>query len=314
MLLILYYSLKNPLNSESGNKAMSARLKRTLHWENLFEEPSGIRIAAQHHLDHPDCRAHSHDFVEIALIVSGAADHCSAAGKRGLSRGDVIVIRPGGWHGYSSCRALEMYNLLFGTEVLHTELSWALEDPGLGYLLVSGPLAADRQGLLYLRLSEQICAKCETHFGELCGHNRKGPGQWITRIGLLLAILGNMTTELDTEDPRIQRGGLHPAVRHGMMLFEENPGAPWGLDDLAAEVGLGKSQLIRQFKAGTGIPPMTYLARLRGERAAFSLIRSSKPVSDIAREVGWPDPAYFARRFKKHFGMTASEYRERFGE
>jgi AraC family L-rhamnose operon transcriptional activator RhaR len=57
---------------------------------------------------------------------------------------------------------------------------------------------------------------------------------------------------------------------------------------------------------------MAYLARRRVETAAAMLLHTDQPVTQIGRTVGWPDQNYFARRFKAHFGLSASSYRSRF--
>ena len=57
---------------------------------------------------------------------------------------------------------------------------------------------------------------------------------------------------------------------------------------------------------------MTYLARRRVETAAGLLLHTEQSVTQIGRSVGWPDQNYFARRFKAHFGLSATTYRSRF--
>lgn len=64
----------------------------------------------------------------------------------------------------------------------------------------------------------------------------------------------------------------------------------------------------------SGLPPIAYLSRLRAEVAASLLLRTAQPITQISRSVGWPDQNYFARRFKAHFGLTATTYRKRFAE
>ena len=56
----------------------------------------------------------------------------------------------------------------------------------------------------------------------------------------------------------------------------------------------------------------TFLAQVRAEHAAVLLPHSDKPVTGIGRAVGWPDQNYFARRFKAHYGLSATTYRKRF--
>jgi AraC-like DNA-binding protein len=57
---------------------------------------------------------------------------------------------------------------------------------------------------------------------------------------------------------------------------------------------------------------MAYLGQLRAEHAAVLLLHSDEPVTSIGRAVGWPDQSGFARRFKAHYGLSATTYRKRF--
>jgi AraC family L-rhamnose operon transcriptional activator RhaR len=97
-----------------------------------------------------------------------------------------------------------------------------------------------------------------------------------------------------------------------MRLLETRLADRWTLTQLAEELHLAPGYLVRLFKSATGLPPMAYLARLRAEHAANLLLRSDDSVAGIGRAVGWPDQNYFARRFRAHYGLTATTYRKRF--
>jgi AraC family L-rhamnose operon transcriptional activator RhaR len=97
-----------------------------------------------------------------------------------------------------------------------------------------------------------------------------------------------------------------------MRLLEGNIARQWTLGQLAEELHLTPGYLVRLFKAATGLPPMAYLARVRAEHAAVMLLHSDEPITGIGRAVGWPDQNYFARRFKAHYGLSATTYRKRF--
>jgi len=99
-----------------------------------------------------------------------------------------------------------------------------------------------------------------------------------------------------------------------MQLLDSDLSQPWTLTELAARLRVSPGYLLRLFKDASGVPPMAYLARRRVETAAEQLLHSSDPIGQIGRAVGWPDQNYFARRFKAHFGLSATDYRSRFAD
>jgi AraC family L-rhamnose operon transcriptional activator RhaR len=54
------------------------------------------------------------------------------------------------------------------------------------------------------------------------------------------------------------------------------------------------------------------VAARAGGRGPTLLLHSDQPVTCIGQAVGWPDQNYFARRFKAHYGLSATTYQARF--
>lgn len=68
----------------------------------------------------------------------------------------------------------------------------------------------------------------------------------------------------------------------------------------------------RRFKSATGHAPIDYVQRLRVEDAKRRLERTRAPVDEISWKVGYEDPAFFRRLFKRITGVTAGAYRRKF--
>jgi AraC family L-rhamnose operon transcriptional activator RhaR len=275
----------------------------------------GTLAYAGHHLHEGSHPEHTHSFVEIAVMIGGEGAHRSLAGTRPLRPGDVIMLRPGVWHGYAQCRRLDLYNCCFSTELLGRELAWTREDPLLGYLLWTGPHAMRRRGMLTAHLDPAALAESVEHLDALDRLRAKpiGPhrGDIIGRLALFLGCLARaVAQDRDTGDE--PAGPTHPAVVQAMRLMEAQLAHRWTLTELAGRLHLAPGYLVRLFKSATGLPPMAYLSRYRVETAATLLLHTDEPVTHIGSSVGWPDQNYFARRFKAHYGLSATAYRQRF--
>jgi AraC family transcriptional regulator len=88
---------------------------------------------------------------------------------------------------------------------------------------------------------------------------------------------------------------------------------PLSLETLAGVAGFSPYHFHRIFSGLLGETPGDALNRLRLERAANLLLKSPQSVTAIALACGFSSSAAFARSFRQHFGVTASEYRARGG-
>lgn len=76
--------------------------------------------------------------------------------------------------------------------------------------------------------------------------------------------------------------------------------------------GAAERTVKRRFKSATGTTLMDYVQNLRIEEAKGMLENSDLPFDEIAAEVGYENPGFFRRVFKKKTGLTPSSYRRMF--
>jgi DNA-binding response OmpR family regulator len=82
----------------------------------------------------------------------------------------------------------------------------------------------------------------------------------------------------------------------------------FGVEDLAKEVGLSRTHLQRKMKEQTGLNVAEFIRNIRLEQAARLLREQKLNVSQVAYSVGFSNLAHFSTVFKKHFGLTPTEY------
>ncbi len=79
---------------------------------------------------------------------------------------------------------------------------------------------------------------------------------------------------------------------------------PISMTELAARIGFSEGYFYRAFKTRTGQTPVQYLTEVRICKAIQLLQQSSLPIAKVARLVGYADPLYFSRVFKRHTGKS----------
>jgi transcriptional regulator GlxA family with amidase domain len=84
------------------------------------------------------------------------------------------------------------------------------------------------------------------------------------------------------------------------------------VEEMVKRSGLAERTFKRRFTEATGLAPIDYVQRLRIEDAKRRLERTEVPADEISWQVGYEDPAFFRRLFRRITGLTPGAYRKRF--
>lgn len=99
---------------------------------------------------------------------------------------------------------------------------------------------------------------------------------------------------------------ITPVIR----LMRESLASPLSIGDYAARVSLSTPQFRRVFQRATGMSPNKYLRGLRMEHAALLLRNTMSTIETISQQVGYREPAFFAKTFKLEMGSAPGAYRK----
>lgn len=99
-------------------------------------------------------------------------------------------------------------------------------------------------------------------------------------------------------------------VEQARQYIERNYAQDINLVSVSREMHVSPYYFSKLYKATTGQNFIEYLTQLRMEAAKARLSGTSQSVKDICLSIGYNDPNYFSRSFKKYTGLSPSEYRE----
>ena len=99
-------------------------------------------------------------------------------------------------------------------------------------------------------------------------------------------------------------------VRLACEYIEKNFQENINLNKISNYVSLSKNYFCNIFKKETGITIWDYLIRIRMEEAKRMLLETEQKTYEISERVGYDDPSYFGRLFKKYTGFTPIEFRD----
>lgn len=113
----------------------------------------------------------------------------------------------------------------------------------------------------------------------------------------------------DMSNPQCQGHGLDDRIRLALDHICQHYDRPLRIPQLAALCALSPSRLAHLFRAQVGASPMQYLEQQRVRRARELLLMTALPVAAVAEEVGYRNPFYFSRIFRRHTGLSPRAFR-----
>lgn len=97
-------------------------------------------------------------------------------------------------------------------------------------------------------------------------------------------------------------------IERAISLVERNIGNPdFSIELFGREIGISRIHLYRRLHALTGKAPVDFVRTIRMERARELLEKSQLTIAEIAYQVGFNDPKYFTKQFRKEFNVLPSQ-------
>ncbi|NDV02347.1 helix-turn-helix domain-containing protein [Pseudoroseicyclus tamaricis] len=258
-----------------------------LHCERLRDRarPNGWVIAPHRHLG----------LHQVFLIIDGGGEMELDGERRPVAGGEIISVPRLTVHGFTFEPGIEGYVV----SVPNTEMARLTEgEPELARLadaprrLPAPPLAAQAFTTLHeVRLARQ-------------------PARGPLLRALVLQILCALAQAEETARPSPSRP--RATIAGFEALIREDPEHRSSIAACAAALGLSTSQLTRHCRSATGYSPLAYAQLLLMQEAKRLLAYTREDVAEIGYRLGFDDPAYFSRVFRRVTGQSPSAFRAPF--
>lgn len=94
-----------------------------------------------------------------------------------------------------------------------------------------------------------------------------------------------------------------------MQHMEESE---FDLELLSSSLNMSKSTLHRKIKSMSGLTPLDFIRNVKMKQACTMLQQGNITISEVAYALGFSNPKYFSKCFKEEFGVTPSEYQQKY--
>ncbi|MDQ0272907.1 helix-turn-helix domain-containing protein [Cytobacillus purgationiresistens] len=134
----------------------------------------------------------------------------------------------------------------------------------------------------------------------------------LTQLVLLLLeqTAGSHSTELNVTPFK----SIQPHVALVMDALKQSYNAPWSLAEMAQVAHMSKYQFAHIFKETTGISPFAWLQLYRVVRSQEALIHSDERILIIALSHGFSSVSVYTQLFKRLYGVTPRDFRQKFSK
>lgn len=248
---------------------------------------------------------HSHPGIfQLLLLQSGSGVLASEGVEAALRPATLVALPNGCVHAFRFDAGTEGWVLSIAADLLGDQRIAALFDAG--ELAGGAPrwLALPKGGRQARRLGWLLADLAATLAGDRSGPL---PNPVAAQLALVLSLAGAVLAESEDE----VRAAAHRAdlVRRFRQLAERHFREGWSVARYAAMLGTTVPTLTRHCRAIADKAPGELLLDRVLLEAMRALTYTRAGVGQIADDLGFADPAYFARFFKGRTGMTASAFR-----
>ncbi len=262
---------------------------------------SGARPSAVEH-------RHAHDFLVLACVEQGGSRLRAGDVEYDVTAGDVLVVPPGQVVGPVGPRPFDgvVRAVFFPPDAVEGRSPGVLRSWRRHPLLLPfvGP---GTRTVRRLRVPEADRSRWSQRLADLEAEVARGdavgsPEAAVAHLTLLLVDVARLVDDA-------HEGWDDPLLAATFEVLARRFAEPLSLGDVAAELGLTPGHVTTAVRQRTGRTVQQWLVEYRMAEARRLLEDGDLLVGLVGTRVGYPDPAYFARVFRRSHGMSPAAWR-----
>lgn len=254
-----------------------------------------------------DDHYHSHDYVEIAFVLSGSGRYLVEGEQLTVQEGDILIFNAGARHQAFYCPDLEVPATEFFVGFSDVQFQGL---PANTLPLPGGVCVHHTEGELRRKLFK-LCVDMQAE-NEICRQGR----YYMLKSYLVQMIL--LVLRENSEPVERHKGCAFESVNKKYVVeqiisyFEDHYSEKISLDQIAENMYLSPFYISKIFKSETGDTPIRHLIDIRLERARELLEKGWEgSIQEVAATVGYDDAYHFSKLFKKRYGISPSQARKK---
>lgn len=242
-----------------------------------------------------DTTAHRHnDYYEITFIVAGVYLHVHNGFTQNLTPGHLLLMSPRSTHQlYTEHMQATYFAICVHEKHFEEFVKQYFPDFSSFFLPECISLLLDEDDFTYLK------ALCR----QLSSPNSP---RYIADIITYLTLVNVFHKRKNS------KASISAEVQCILNILNEPSNLQTPIHQLYSAQSLSTPSLIKHFKEQTGYTIVEYRNKKRMELATEMLKNTNKKIITIASELYYDSISYFLRAFKKEYGITPTEYREKF--
>lgn len=250
---------------------------------------------------------HSHDFPEIAFVLSGAGQYHIEGEIYEVQEGDLLIINPGVKH--QALMSMDSNQPTTEFFVGFTDIQ--LKGYPANFLPVpDGTHMVHTTGELRQKLFK-ICSSMEAE-NAVCRQGRYFMLKAYLMQMILLVVREQFEEPMSLKGYAFESANKKYVVEQMVSYFEDHYSEKISLDQIAENMYLSPFYISKIFKSETGDTPIRHLINIRLEKAKELLEGGDgSSIQEIAASVGYDDAYHFSKLFKKRYGITPSQARKK---
>ena len=256
-------------------------------------------------------KPHRHEnFYELVFVISGSMTHTFGKAVYTLNAGDVLLIPPEMFHGYSDCENCSYYNLLIDFRKLNLPMHDFMKTQTYQKLFRQLPESCNSEHstaehfILNMDMLDRAAAILEHMNKAQTVRNGSYQLAMISGVAALLVILCE-TEEAAQAANEVFAGNFATLAVALNRHCEDN----WTIQRICRLCNLSRAVLFKEFQKCYQVSPIRYLNMQRIRKAMSLLVNSDLSIEVIARQCGFSGSNYFSTAFRKETGLSPLNYR-----